>query len=101
MTTGKRAAYNERLMAALAADPAHAMHGRSVSYRAGCRCRACRLAQVARVRDYDARLLAALQADPDHRLHGTSTAHHAGCRCPPCSRADSARQSAGRERRKG
>jgi len=50
--TGKRAAYNDRLRAALAADPDHHMHASATAYRAGCRCRACTAAQAVRLQDY-------------------------------------------------
>lgn len=37
-SSAARLAYNARLLAELKADPAHAKHGSTTGYRAGCRC---------------------------------------------------------------
>lgn len=55
--TAYHADWRARLRAALAADPNHPRHGRSVSYTAGCRCERCTTAKRAVTRSYQRRRL--------------------------------------------
>lgn len=64
----------------------HATHGTASTYRNGCRCEPCRIANTKRTRQERQARRERLRVDPSLAPHGRYTTYENwGCRCDACS----------------